>query len=63
MSRGNRIRIHSEYFYCGKYKDTDFTSKRMNELRIMDYKDSVFEVYIHESSCVSVSVHVLQKMQ
>lgn len=29
----------------------------------MDYKDSVFEVYIHESSCVSVSVHVLQKMQ
>lgn len=35
----------------------------MSELRIIDHKDSVFEVYTHESSYVSVSVYVLQKMQ
>lgn len=35
----------------------------MSELRLIDHKDNVYEVYIHESSYVSVSVYVLQKMQ
>lgn len=26
----------------------------MSELKIIDHKDSVYEVYIHESSCVSM---------